>query len=465
MIHSLELRKRLKAHSGYNQSAKKFCGHFCTHLLFCIVVLAFIIPISLVVYNSPPTKYVSKGIDFVGPPFDPRNISVFDESFGDYNVLLDPHSHSTVSDGGYSPEDNIVWHIKNGYNAMVLTDHNKIRGGLEGAKIAKEKYSKQIVVIPGIEWTNCRCHMGLLGIKQDVKLYKFPTNAQIKETIDKVHSLGGVVVLNHYPWSTHAGLDQPSFEEWRDMGVDFIEVVNDNTLDYLGITFAKKNNIRYLTGTDMHRSSPASVWTVLNVPDPLGQYSPESNITAAHLSEEKIMHALRTQSTKTSFIFDAIGSKITASHKTQTTSTYKFMSPWIYMGGYFHSFYELRKGMYSFVEGSCTPQKVVIHSAEIVSLITWTLGLFLGFELLYVLFRLLFSGIRRHNIRPVTFGGDDSGSASSPFVIDYDDYPQESGYMAPATGNISKMLDGSPINQNGSAEDSYLAKMYPVDGK
>jgi hypothetical protein len=38
--------------------------------------------------------------------------------------FLDTHAHSTASDGWMTPEQCIMWHIANGFNAFVLTDHN-----------------------------------------------------------------------------------------------------------------------------------------------------------------------------------------------------------------------------------------------------------------------------------------------------------------------------------------------------
>ncbi|KAF9995028.1 hypothetical protein BGZ79_000182, partial [Entomortierella chlamydospora] len=73
-------------------------------------------------------------------------------SFGnDYDVLLDGHSHTTYSDGRMSPETLLKWHIANGYNAVIVSDHNTIDGGLAAQKIALEKYADMITVIPGME--------------------------------------------------------------------------------------------------------------------------------------------------------------------------------------------------------------------------------------------------------------------------------------------------------------------------
>ncbi|KAN0021454.1 hypothetical protein ACTFIU_010051 [Dictyostelium citrinum] len=359
-------------------------------LLFMCLLFGIIAPISILLYNNSPSKYLGNKIQFSSEEiYSPRqnNITIYDkkdfpQQWSQVNVLLDPHSHTTYSDGSLTPEENIKWHIANGFNVMFMTDHNKIEGGLEGQRIALEKYSSKILVIPGIEWTNCRCHLNLIGINVNVPLIKFPTNQQIKETIDFVHSQGGLVILNHYPWSYWAGLDQPSMEEWYEMGIDFLEVINIDTMDYQGIVFCKDHDLRYVTGSDFHSNQHAFSWTVFNIPQlPIGTIP----------TQDQVISTLLDKSTKTSFAFDSLASKTVSVKSSQLTlnPTYVFLSPWIYIGGFFHSFFELKKGMYSFVDGSCTEQIVVVHINELVSLVAWILMIFIIAQLLY--FTLIFT--------------------------------------------------------------------------
>ena len=53
-----------------------------------------------------------------------------------------------------SPEDNILWHIANGYNAMVISEHNNLEGALVTQKLAREKYNDKIKVLIGTEYVN-----------------------------------------------------------------------------------------------------------------------------------------------------------------------------------------------------------------------------------------------------------------------------------------------------------------------
>jgi len=62
--------------------------------------------------------------------------------------MIDLHTHSTVSDGSFSPSALIVEAVKRGLTAIALTDHDTTGGLKEAAKAAKEN---GIRFIPGIE--------------------------------------------------------------------------------------------------------------------------------------------------------------------------------------------------------------------------------------------------------------------------------------------------------------------------
>ena len=42
--------------------------------------------------------------------------------------------------------------IANGYNAIIVSDHNTIKGGLDAKEIAEEKYNDSIIIVPAIEY-------------------------------------------------------------------------------------------------------------------------------------------------------------------------------------------------------------------------------------------------------------------------------------------------------------------------
>ena len=65
-----------------------------------------------------------------------------------------------------------------------------------------ERYKDRIVVIPGIEYTCCRIHMNLININESVPIGPpEPSDEQLQQVIRRVHELGGLVIVNHIPWS------------------------------------------------------------------------------------------------------------------------------------------------------------------------------------------------------------------------------------------------------------------------
>lgn len=106
--------------------------------------------------NKPPRDFPDKATF----PFrynisaDPDTVP-WDPNFGDYNVVLEMHSHTYFSDGAMSPEQMVEWAIAYGFTAIAVTDHNTIAGGLRAKQYAEEKgYNEStILVIPGVEYT------------------------------------------------------------------------------------------------------------------------------------------------------------------------------------------------------------------------------------------------------------------------------------------------------------------------
>ena len=81
--------------------------------------------------------------------------------------MIDLHTHSTASDGTYTPSQLIDKAVSLGLKVIALTDHDT----LEGIKEAREAAKGRIIFIPGveisIEWNNGECHLLGLGVKDD----------------------------------------------------------------------------------------------------------------------------------------------------------------------------------------------------------------------------------------------------------------------------------------------------------
>jgi hypothetical protein len=237
---------------------KKFFGRL---LAFFVIGAAIITTTILVAEFGPPD--VIYGDD----AFDafPSNYTPPEYNASRYNVLLDQHSHTTLSDGVLTPEQNIVWHIKHGFNAAVITDHHAIDAAKEAQRIAREKYP-YFKVIVGEEWSNDRIHLNFLGVSSVILPSLTTSDADIEAAIDAAHAQGALVTCNHIPWSLRQGMDHPNRTKLVEWGVDFVEIVNENDYDNLSVPFILAGSLHAITGTDMHGPTTVHGWTQLWVP-------------------------------------------------------------------------------------------------------------------------------------------------------------------------------------------------------
>lgn len=236
---------------------------FLFWLLFIfLTAIAFIILISI---NMNPFK--ARLSDDL---FDyRREIEVLPSS----GYYFDTHSHTSLSDGIMTTEQNIMWHIANGFNAMVLTDHNTGGNNKELLKL-QPKYPN-ILLIPGYEWTTATIHLNFLGIEDyPYNVPASPSEDEIKQAIENAHSLGAIVQVNHISWTLNEPLHRsgvvkhPSRQQLIDWGVDGFEI-NNSTLWYDQKTVHYLENhpqsrpIYQATGTDIHNPllEYATGWT------------------------------------------------------------------------------------------------------------------------------------------------------------------------------------------------------------
>lgn len=180
-----------------------------------------------------------------------------------HNIVFDHHSHTSYSDGELSIKENVEWHLYMGFNAIAITDHNNMRH-LEKINEIKEEYlNKSVLILSGIEWTTIRLHLNFLGIsKWNERIPYKPKDDKIIDVINNVHDQGGIVICNHIPWSVYEAnyKNHPSRDMLLEWGVDYIEIVNDdsqteNVFDQESYNFCLKHKgkIGMITGTDMHK--------------------------------------------------------------------------------------------------------------------------------------------------------------------------------------------------------------------
>lgn len=301
--------------------------------------ITFMIIVSIYVRDNTGSYTYFEDQDF---DYGPYKIAIppYNRTFT-YNILLNGHSHTNKNgktnhdDGSLSAEENIKWHIAHGFNATIITGHNTLDSALAARDIAREKYNDTIKVILGMEWTSCRLHMNLIGISEPVRLIPDPTDADIKQIIDDTHKQGGLVVVNHRPWSLNALNKVPSREDFYKWGADYMEVASGDYFDLQTLFFVQDHDLGQITGVDMHSPSPVWSYTVLN---------------AEEFTEEAIWAEIKAK--RTSFIYDAYPAY--GQERWMQSATNDWVQPFVWFGNMIrdHFFWE-RHGIWNFVDGFC----------------------------------------------------------------------------------------------------------------
>jgi hypothetical protein len=284
-------------------------------LLFLKYGILIIISISIIAGSTILAAYGPRKFTYTNDSFNwLYELNVENVS---YNIIFDHHSHTRYSDGILTVEQNVLWHLAHGFNAIAITDHNTINNKNDIAEM-QSKYQGQILILQGEEWTTSRVHLNLLGITSLIPVPSYnPTDLQIQAAINATHDQGGVVVVDHIPWSLARMPDHPTRAELLAWGVDYIEIVNEDTYDVESESWCNNTGgFGKITGTDMHTPRNVHCWTLMNVTE---------------FTNEALMEELRARNT--SIVYDEIGSwdnSIPAENK-----RYRLMEPFIIFGTYF----------------------------------------------------------------------------------------------------------------------------------
>ncbi len=304
-----------------NKGLLKF---FVNFLIFSLVIWS-LIGVSIPLIYDPVSHYIYTDSDWEGFNYVPEY------NHSEWNVILDPHSHTFYSDGDLSPRQNLLWHMAMGFNAIVLTDHNTFEGIEEIKQIARAEFNDSIKVLAGMEWTTDRLHMNIIlpptvtAVEYETlvtfKSYSYtPTDEEIQEIITSTHALGGIIMVNHIPWSEDYCSNQPTREQLHSWGIDYIEVVNEEVYDLESYNFCLDNGLGMLASTDIHIPEPVYSWTTLNTTE---------------FTEEAIFAQLLAR--QTGILFNGIASPYPIEHK--INPGYIALLPLIRFGEIFESMY------------------------------------------------------------------------------------------------------------------------------
>ena len=132
----------------------------------------------------------------------------FDRTFEvDHFQKGNVHTHTTLSDGGSSPEQTIAWYRSHGYQFLALTDHNKLSLPARYASLQEPGF----VLISGEEVTMTgkgrQVHVNALCTKSRIPGGNFASAAAaLSNGIGLVRAQGGVALVNHpnFDWALSA---------------------------------------------------------------------------------------------------------------------------------------------------------------------------------------------------------------------------------------------------------------------
>lgn len=168
-------------------------------------------------------------------------------------IKVDLHTHSVYSkhriwgnEAFGTPKQMIKFAMKNGLNALAITDHDSMKGSLIGMEYAKSL--KDFVLIPGSEVSSLGGHILALGIRENVQ-----KGLSVQETIDRIHQLGGIAIAPHpYSGFPRTSSLKDSIKKYR---FDVVEVLNGGTRmrdNRKAYRVAKEMNYPMSGGSDAH---------------------------------------------------------------------------------------------------------------------------------------------------------------------------------------------------------------------
>jgi predicted metal-dependent phosphoesterase TrpH len=160
------------------------------------------------------------------------------------------HAHSRHShDGRDSVRALLEAAERAGLDAIAVTDHDAIDGGLEAAALGEE-YG--LLGIPGIEVTSSDGHVLGLGVRSAI-----PAGQSFAETVAAIREAGGIAIVPHPFQESRHGVGS-NVDEAELATADAIEVYNSRLItgrsNRQATRFADRVGMPAIAGSDAHVS-------------------------------------------------------------------------------------------------------------------------------------------------------------------------------------------------------------------
>lgn len=162
------------------------------------------------------------------------------QSLADRQFKGNLHTHSTLSDGIFSPQEIIDLYANNCYDFLMLSDHDILSNPADWK-------DRGMILIPGNEITANGCH--LLHVNACELIEPNPDRQQVLNAIQRS---GGFAILNHPNWGFNF-CHWPQAELERLCGYAGIEIYN-------GVTERAEGNAQATDRWDMLLSLGRKVW-------------------------------------------------------------------------------------------------------------------------------------------------------------------------------------------------------------
>lgn len=123
---------------------------------------------------------------------------MFTDAFGKTWYKGNLHTHTTNSDGAYTPEETMALYKSKGYDFLALTDH-----WFHGEGRQEENF----LLLNGTEFDVGSTvqegiyHIVGIGMEKAPALTKRAPGLSAQKIIDEIHNVNGIAILAHPAWS------------------------------------------------------------------------------------------------------------------------------------------------------------------------------------------------------------------------------------------------------------------------
>ena len=170
--------------------------------------------------------------------------------------VADIHIHSSVGDG-MADVLHILEHVEENtnLNVIAITDHDTLKGSYQARELAATR-SYHFEVVTGMEVTTEEGHLLALYLESPI-----PSLKPLAETIEAIHSRGGLCIVPHpMSWLTHSvgrqSLEKIVASDEQGLYLDGVETINTTVAGRISnrkaFRFNHKHKLAETGGSDAH---------------------------------------------------------------------------------------------------------------------------------------------------------------------------------------------------------------------